>query len=89
MPDYRMYWRDRTRYPPIADVFTRKRFDELKSFFHNANNRESSDFDPYDRVFKFRQLFELYLKNCQELPVDECLSINKQTKSYKGKQTKM
>ncbi len=90
MPDYRMYWIPRTRYPGIAEVFSRSRFDEIKSSFHIAYNSELSGFDQfYDKMFKFRSLYEHILRNCQKLPVDECLSIDEQTIPYKGKQSSM
>ncbi len=38
MSNYRMYWAPHTRYPPIADVFTRKRFELIKSNFHTSDN---------------------------------------------------
>ncbi len=59
MPDYRMYWSPDTRYEPIANVFTRTRFDDIKSFFHIASNSELTGFDPcYDRLFKVRLLYD-------------------------------
>jgi hypothetical protein len=90
MPDYRMYWSPDTRYEPIANVFTRTRFDDIKSFFHIASNSELTGFDPcYDRLFKVRLLYDHVLANCQKLPVDEKLSIDEQTIPYKGKESKM
>jgi hypothetical protein len=76
MSDYRMYWAPQTRYPPIADVFTRKRFDLIKSNFHisdnSQNNYGSNDFD---RLFKVRDLYDHVQVNCKKLHVPEYLSI--------------
>ncbi len=60
MRDYRMYWRPDNRYSPIADVLTRKRFDQMKSCFHIAFNQDLADGRKkvYDRLFKFKQLYD-------------------------------
>ena len=91
MRDYRMYWRPDTRYSPIADVLTRKRFDQIKSCFHIAFNQDLADGRKkvYDRLFKFKQLYDHVLENCRKIPVGENLSIDEQTIPYKGKKSKM
>ena len=56
-PVYGMYWKSDTRYNPIADIFTRSRFDAIKSNFHICDN-SAADFgnSNYDRLFKVREL---------------------------------
>ncbi len=76
MPDYRMYWRQETRYPTIADVFTRSRFDQIKANFHLCDNTtRSADTEDYDRLFKVRMLYDHVQSNCKKLDVPEFLSI--------------
>ena len=40
MSDYRMYWSADTLYPTIANTMTGNRFDEIKSCFHIAFNKD-------------------------------------------------
>ena len=68
-----------------------KRFDQIKSCFHIAFNQDLADGRKkvYDRLFKFKQLYDHVLENCRKIPVGENLSIDEQTIPYKGKKSKM
>jgi hypothetical protein len=58
MPDYRMYWSDKTRYEIISKVMSRNRFDCIKSNFHLAdNNQLPRNRISTDKLFKFRPLY--------------------------------
>ena len=37
-----MYWENKTRYPPIADIMPRNRFETIKNSFHVAYNNDLS-----------------------------------------------
>ena len=37
-PIYRMYWAHDTRYPPIADIMPRNRYQKLQEFLHVNDN---------------------------------------------------
>ncbi len=76
MPDYRMYWKIGTRYPQIADVFPRSRFDAIKSNFHICDNSKIDyESESYDGLFKVRELYGHVKSNCMKLDVPEHLSI--------------
>ena len=75
MPDYRMYWAANTRYPPIADVITRRCFDAIKANFHICDNSESNPGLNYDRLFKVRKLYDHVQSACKKLDIPEYLSI--------------
>ncbi len=76
MPDYRDYWKPQTRYPPIADVMPRNRFDQIKSNFHICDNTDAKyETDTYDRLLKVRKLYDHVQMNCMKLDVPEYLSI--------------
>lgn len=76
MPDYRMYWHFRTKYCPISNVFSRKRFDQIKSNFHiGYNDQANYDGDSYDPLLKVRALYTHVQDNCKILEVPEYLSI--------------
>ena len=38
LPCYTMYWSNEMRYPPLADVMPRKRFEKLKRYLHFVDN---------------------------------------------------
>ncbi len=40
MPSYKSYWEAETRYDPIANAMSRRRFDEIKSNFHLVDNND-------------------------------------------------
>ena len=52
MPDVRCYWDTYLRYPPIADVMSRARFQQIQTCLHCANNELVTDAQKKDRVWK-------------------------------------
>ena len=39
-PNFRMYWANETRYPIIADIMSRNRYQKLREFLHVSGNLE-------------------------------------------------
>lgn len=78
MPQYRMYWTQSTRFPPIADVMPRNRFEILKKNFHlNDNNEMKERSDPqYDRLFKIRPYLTAVRENFLKVEPEEMNSID-------------
>lgn len=78
MPSYKMYWAQETRYPLIADVMSRNRFEALKTAFHiNDNSNCKSRSDPaYDKLFKVRPLIDQLRENFLTIEPEEHNSID-------------
>jgi hypothetical protein len=71
------YWKQRSRYPTIADTMNQNRFCKIKYNFHIVDNiiqfaKPDADID---KLFKVRPLYDHVLANCKKLDVPEYLSI--------------
>ncbi len=91
MPDFKMYWAAETLYPTIANVMSRARFIQIKSCFHISFNKDliGRDRRDYEKLFKFRQLYDHVKRNCLSLPSEEYNSFDEQMSPYKGKHSSM
>lgn len=88
MPRYRMYWSRELRFPPVADVMSRNRFDELGKHIHFNDNTElitNRDDPAYDRYFKVRPMLSMLRDACLQTEPEEKMSIDEQMIPYKGK----
>lgn len=87
MPSYKMYWAQETRYPLIADVMSRNRFEALKTAFHiNDNSNCKSRSDPaYDKLFKVRPLIDKLRENFLTIEPEEHNSIDEIMIPFKGR----
>ena len=85
-PAYRMLWQKKTEYPPLNSIFTRKRFEQIKSNFHISDCEATPS---GDRLFRVRPLYEHVRANCQELPTCEYFSIDEQVIPTKSKRNKL
>ena len=55
----RMYWEKETRYPPVADVMSRNRFQLILSMIHFVDNESVADVTKKDRLWKIRPFLNL------------------------------
>lgn len=87
MPSYRMYWAQETRYPVIADVMSRNRFEKLRTYLHfNDNEKMKNRGDPdYDKLFKLRPFINALQENFSNIEPEEHNSIDEIIIPFKGR----
>ena len=87
MPQLAMYWSRECRYPPVADVMSRNRFDKIKRSFHlNDNTLMKKHREPgFDKLLKVRPLLDHLLKKFSEIPPEEMHSVDEQMIPFKGR----
>lgn len=78
VPSYRAHWSSASRYPPIADVMPRNRFDQIKNFLHfnDNDNIKKRGTEGYDKLFKVRPLIDALKKNFLKVEPHICQSID-------------
>lgn len=87
MPAYRMYWSHNTRYPTIADIMSRNRFTNLRSFIHfndNTNCLPSTHVN-HDKLFKVRPFIDAIQNNFKSIEPDEYLAVDEIIIPFKGR----
>lgn len=86
MPSYRMFWGGSTRYPLIADVMSRNRFDSMRTYIHINDNTNTNANDPnHDKLFKVRPLIEKVRENFKKIEVEEKLCVDEMVIPFKGR----
>ena len=85
MPSIRMYWKNETRYPPVTEVMSRSRFQELLSLIHFVGNETVSEETKKDRLWKIRPFLDKFRANCLQITPAEHQSIDEMKIPYKGK----
>ena len=87
LPRTRLYWASSTRVAQIADVFSRKRWEDIKKFIHfNDNSKMLPATDPHrDKLFKVRPLIDSLLSKFQFIPQQQMLCVDEQIVPFKGK----
>ena len=79
MPKYMLYWMAGTRFAPIADLMTRKRYKDLRSNLHLVDNsRKDEPQNKDDRLFKIRPVLEKVRNNCIIVVPEPVQSIDEQ-----------
>jgi hypothetical protein len=58
MPSVGSFWETYTRYPAIADVMSRNRFQKLAKYLHIKDNLEVTEEEKKDKAWKIRPWFE-------------------------------
>ncbi|XP_046686955.1 piggyBac transposable element-derived protein 3-like [Homalodisca vitripennis] len=81
VPQYRMYWAAETRYPAIAEVLPRNRFDDILNHFHLVDNTTRI---PGDSLFKVRPLINTIAEACRTIPPEQNQSIDEHMIPFKG-----
>lgn len=82
MPSYVDYWAAKSRYAPIADIMSLKKYQKILRSLHLTNNDEVNN---SDRFFKVRPYIELIRQNCLKLSQGTRFSIDEMMVPYKGK----
>ena len=77
MPSHPLYWSRKTRYAPVADVMSLKRFGKLRQFLHFVDNMT---YDPAtkDKLFKISPTLQKVREQCLKIPPEECHSVDEQ-----------
>jgi len=79
-PRLRLYWRDTTRVPIIADTMAINRFMKLRNNLHLVIDKPATD----DRLWKVRPIIDRVMQRCKELEVEENVCIDEQIVPFKG-----
>ena len=86
MPNIESYWASESRYAPVADVMSLKRYKKLRQFLHaNDNNERKSDEIKGDKLYKMRPILESLRENCRKVEQEEFMSIDEQIVPAKTK----
>ena len=86
MPNILCYWAEATRYPPVADVMSLKRYKKLRQFLHaNDNCLKDTNENRGNKLYKVEPVLDALRKNCQRIEQEECMSIDEQIVPAKTK----
>lgn len=88
LPSYISYWSQEMRYPPVADVMPRGRFQKLKKYLHFVDNMTYNETVP-DKLFKIRPVLEKVRNQCLLIPPEECHSVDEQVIPSKTRYSKI
>lgn len=82
MPRYQNFWAAETRYAPVADTMSLKRYEKLRQFLHANDN---STIDASNSLYKVEPILSYLRNNCQKLEQEEYQSIDEQIVPAKTK----
>ena len=72
LPAYFMYWSEKTRYAPISDARSIKRYRKLRQFIHPAENLQKDNWEnKINRFYKIAPVITHIRENCINLE-SEC-----------------
>lgn len=85
--DTRKYWSPVIGNKLVQETMTLNHFEKIRRFIHfNDNNKMlPKNNSQHDRLFKIRPLITHLLAKCQSVPYEECMSIDEQLCTTKGK----
>ena len=75
LPQYMLYWSHQLRYPPVADVMSRNRFQQLMENLHFVNN---DDIDKNDKLAKITSIINAVRDECVKVEPEEYHSVDEQ-----------
>ena len=75
LPQYRLYWSQQLRYPPVADVMSCNRFQQLMENLHFINN---DDIDKNDKLAKITPIINAVRDECIKVEPEEHHSVDEQ-----------
>lgn len=79
MPNIRAYWEAETRFPPVADIMSRNRFEKLKRMLHFEDNLSVTEEMKKDKLWKIRPWLHslraqyLLVENEEHQAIDEMM----------------
>ena len=76
MAGSRMYWETETRYPPVADVMPRNRFQTMLTSLHLVNNLTVSETEKKDKLWKIRPWLDSFREKCLQVVPEEHNSVD-------------
>ena len=86
MPNVRCYWEEDCRYPAVADVMSRTRFESLMTSVHFVDNTTPTEAEKKaDKYWKLRPWTEDLRKNCLKVTPEEYQSVDEIMVAFKGK----
>ena len=86
MPKVDNYWAEETRYPPVADVMSLKRYKKLRQFLHaNDNSLKDTNENKGNKLYKVQPILDALRNNCQKIEQEEFMSIDEQIVPAKTK----
>ena len=88
LPSYTHYWSNELRYPSLADIMPRKRFEKLRRYLHFVDNMVSDKNNP-DKLFKVRCIVEAVAANCRKVRPEQNHSVDEQIIPSKTKYSKI
>ena len=72
LPAYFMYWSEKTRYAPISDAMSIKRYRKLRQFIHPTENLQKDSWEnKINRFYKIAPVITHIRENCINLE-SEC-----------------
>ena len=81
----RMYWEGRTRYPPVADVMPRNRFQSLMTSLHVVDNLAVPEIEKKDKLWKIRPWLTSFREKCLQVVPEEHNSVDEMMIPFKGR----
>ncbi|KAM9478532.1 piggyBac transposable element-derived protein 2-like isoform 4-T4 [Salvelinus alpinus] len=81
-PTFVDYWHSDSRFPPVADAMSVRRFQSLRRFLHFNDNMQNNH-SP-DRFYKIRPLFNMLRQQCLLIQPTNRQSIAEVMVAYKG-----
>lgn len=88
LPSYTHYWSNELRYPSLADIMPRKRFEKLRRYLHFVDNMVSDKNNP-DKLFKVRCIVEEVAANCRKVRPEQNHWVDEQIIPLKTKYSKI
>ncbi|KAL1470410.1 hypothetical protein MTO96_040455 [Rhipicephalus appendiculatus] len=85
MPSVRCYWEHGTRFPAVADVMPRNRFERLMRFLHFEDNINATEDAKQDKVWKIRKWLNALQENIRAVEPEELNSVDEIMISFTGR----
>ncbi|XP_049460947.1 piggyBac transposable element-derived protein 3-like [Epinephelus fuscoguttatus] len=85
MPNVRAYWEIETKYPKVADVMSRDRFEKLLTLLHFQDNLSVSEDAKKDKLWKLRPWLEKLQEQCLHIPPEEHHAVDEIMIPFKGR----
>ncbi|KAM7298741.1 piggyBac transposable element-derived protein 3-like [Ixodes scapularis] len=85
MPSVRCYWENGTRFPVVADVMPRNRFEKLMRLIHFTDNHQATEDTKRDKAWKIRTWLNSLQENLQSVEQEELNSVDEMMISFTGR----